>query len=433
MKNTKGFTLIELLAIIVILAIIAVITVPIILDVINKAKVGSITDSAYGYKDAIQKYNASMLAIDSSNEGIKGSYTVGELKNLGLEISGQEPSQGVVLLDKDGLSGCLQFDEYASYIYNNKVISTTKGNCPTEKLVTEGDGLYKSETEPGRLIYRGADPDNRIFLKEDETNNTLYRIISYESDGTIKVVRNESIGLYAWDNNTARQNTETGYYCTTSNGCNVWGNQNNTLYNGSLLDDKFHYSYYNNASATTLTNGISGKVETNSTLNKYLNDGNWAALSNLNKYIDNHFWNVGGVYSITNKTLAKEKEEQNAYTWNGKIGLMNITEYVESSTNLLCTSVWSNYYYNPVNNANTTSNEWPCKYDNYNFKSEYSQWSITPTSGSNYYVWYLRFSGSFGYFNASYSHAVRPSFYLKSSISLTGEGTTASPYEIENM
>ena len=50
-KKVKGFTLIELLAIIVILAVIAVITVPIILNVIDNAKKGSIKDSAYGFKD----------------------------------------------------------------------------------------------------------------------------------------------------------------------------------------------------------------------------------------------------------------------------------------------------------------------------------------------------------------------------------------------
>ena len=56
MKNKKGFTLIELLAIIVILAIIAVITVPIILNIIENSKKGAATDSAYGYKDAIEKF-----------------------------------------------------------------------------------------------------------------------------------------------------------------------------------------------------------------------------------------------------------------------------------------------------------------------------------------------------------------------------------------
>ena len=167
MRNKKGFTLIELLAIIVILAVIAVITVPIILNIIDNSKKGAITDSAYGYKDALQKYNMTMIARNSESQGLKGSYTVSELKNLELEVSGREPNDGVVLLDEEGISGCLNFDEYVTFLYNNQVINTSKGNCPKEKIVTSGDGLYKSVTEPGRLIYRGANPNNRIFLKED--------------------------------------------------------------------------------------------------------------------------------------------------------------------------------------------------------------------------------------------------------------------------
>lgn len=53
-NNKKGFTLIELLAIIVILAIIAVITVPIILNIIENARIGADRNSALGYADAIK-------------------------------------------------------------------------------------------------------------------------------------------------------------------------------------------------------------------------------------------------------------------------------------------------------------------------------------------------------------------------------------------
>lgn len=51
----KGFTLIELLAVIVVLAIIAIIAVPIITNVIDKAKDGATIDSAYNYIDAVEK------------------------------------------------------------------------------------------------------------------------------------------------------------------------------------------------------------------------------------------------------------------------------------------------------------------------------------------------------------------------------------------
>ena len=421
MKKKNGFTLIELLAIIVILAVIAVITVPIILDVINKARIGSITDSAYGYKDAIQKHSMYLQTADSSSEGLKGSYTVTELKNLGLKISGQEPSDGVVLLDEEGITGCLKFDEYVTYLYNNKVVSTAKGNCPTEKIVTSGEGLYKSTTEPGRFIYRGANPNNRIFLKEDGTNNTLYRIVSYEADGTIKVVRDEKVFNKAWDEGTARQNTASEYYCTLGQGCNVWGSQSNTLYNDSSLGDSFHYIYYSSPTAATLKNGASGKVETESTLNKYLNGGSWTDLSNLESYIDNHSWNVGGVYyTADDKGIVKEKEEERQLTWNGKVGLMNITEYVEASLNPTCTSVRENF---------GSASGSPCKEMNWSYKN-YHQWSLSPNSCCKNGVWGVN---SAGYFFSSYAYdtnGVRPAFYLKSSINLSGSGTTGDEYQI---
>lgn len=75
MKNRKAFTLIELLAIIVILAVIAVITVPIILGVIDDAKKGTAQDSAYGFKDAIDKYYATS-AMANNDVKMNGSYSV---------------------------------------------------------------------------------------------------------------------------------------------------------------------------------------------------------------------------------------------------------------------------------------------------------------------------------------------------------------------
>ena len=423
--NKKGFTLIELLAIIVILAIIAVITVPIILNIIDESKQGATTDSAYGYKDGILNYSAYLQAVNPNSAGIKGSYTVTELKTTGLKVTGKEPSEGIVLVDNEGVSGCLQFDEYASYLYNSKVINTVKSKCPTVKLATTGDGLYKSNTEPGRLIYRGLDPNNRIYLKEDGTNNTLYRIVSYEIDGTIKVVRDEKILDKEWDEKDVRLSDGTNNtYCTSENGCNVWGDQTNTLHNGSSLGDSFHYIYYASPTATTLSNGSSGKIGTESTLNKYLNDGSWTDLSNIENYIDNHSWNVGGIYFTTDdKGIIKEKEEERQLQWIGKVGLLNITEYVEASINLNCTSTKGNY---------GSACGSPCKELNWVYKN-YHQWSLSPTSSGKYSVWYVNSAGYSGSDYTYIAHGVRPAFYLKSGLSLNGTGASGSEYTIEGM
>ena len=362
----------------------------------------------------------------------EATYTVTELSTAGLSVSGQEPeSNSWIQIENNNVkSGCLQFDEYKVDITNGNIGSAQKGECESfiiakyaSLIVTSGDGLYKSTTDSGRLIYRGANPNNYINIREDGTNNTLYRIVSYEQDGTIKVVRNESIGDKAWDAKNARYSDGTNNtYCTSTYGCNVWGNQTNTLYNGSPLGDNFHYVYYTSANATTLTNGYSGKVGTESTLNKYLNDGSWTGLSNLESYIDNHSWDVGGVYyTSSDKGIVKEKEEERQLKWTGKIALLNITEFVEASTNLDCTSVKS-----------SQNSGYPCKESNWAFQGIY-EWSISPYSNYRSSVWLVSGSGYFNVNDANYTFGVRPAFYLKSGINLTGEGTSENPYSISNM
>ena len=435
--NKKGFTLIELLAIIVILAIIAVITVPIILNIIENSKKGAVTDSAYGYKDAVNKLYTMKLLNNKDYKMEDRVYIISELNTEGVSVSGTEPeSNSWIQIENNNVkAGCLQFDEYKVDITNGNIGSAQKSECvipfnPTSLIVTSGDGLYESTTDEGRLIYRGANPNNYINIKEDGTNNTLYRIVSFEADGTIKVVRDESIGNIAWDKSKARQSDGTNNtYCTSSNGCNVWGNQTNTLYNGSPLGDNFHYIYYASADATTLTNGPSGTVGSDSTLNQYLNSkttnttNSWQPAIVLDNYIENHSWNVGGLYKTsTDKGIEKEKEEERQLTWNGKVGLLNITEFAEASTNSGCTSVGS-----------ALNSGYPCKESNWTFKG-ITEWSLSPAPNNRLFVWFVNSSGYFYYgCQADSSIGVRPAFYLKSEISLTGEGTPEEPYSISNM
>ena len=91
----KGFTLIELLAVIVILAIIALIATPIILGVIDKAKIGSAEQSANGYISSIENY---VVLNELSGESTidNGVY---DLPISGVEVKGQEPTSGWVKIE----------------------------------------------------------------------------------------------------------------------------------------------------------------------------------------------------------------------------------------------------------------------------------------------------------------------------------------------
>ena len=90
-SNQKGFTLIELLAVIVILAVIALIATPIILNLIEKARLGAAESSAYAYIEAAEKAAVVKMMSDTTTK-ISGDCTAdgttltcatgGELKEI---------------------------------------------------------------------------------------------------------------------------------------------------------------------------------------------------------------------------------------------------------------------------------------------------------------------------------------------------------------
>ena len=447
----KAFTLIELLAVIIILGVLTVLIVPKVVTMLSEAEKNTNMTSVQNLVKAAG-YKAANNEITGNTANIKINYTTGENTNY-IDYSGEKPTSGRIDIRSNGkVAMAVQFGDYC-YIktYNSDEITTIEYNDNTcgenaeifinyelPQLVTSGDGLYESTTDEDRYIYRGSNPNNYIWLDEngdeEETSEELYRIISYEPDGTIKVVRDDEILEKEWDERISRSLSNENTYCAIPFGCNVWGSGSNTLYNGVSLGDNFHYSYYTSSTATSLTQGTSGTVTLDSTLNTYLND-TWLNGTELSNYIANHSFNVGGVYYYDaytggDKGLTKEQQEEQTYTWNGKIGLLNITEYVETSNNSACTSVYSNYQYNPDNNINRTSNEWPCKYENYNYKSEYSQWFISPNGYLPFDVWGVSLLGWFVEGSADSTLGVRPAFYLRSSVILDGEGTSEEPYYI---
>ena len=57
--------------------------------------------------------------------------------------------------------------------------------------VSSGDGLYADSYEEGRYFYKGKNPNNYITFNGE---NAGWRIVSLESDGTIKIMKIASIG-----------------------------------------------------------------------------------------------------------------------------------------------------------------------------------------------------------------------------------------------
>ena len=184
MKKKNGFTLIELLAILVILAIIAVITIPKINQVINESKQNAARNSAYGYKDAIEKWEASQQEDDIY---LDGNYTIsnGKLDNYTIPITGSAPSSGYLTYEDDDLiSGCLVINGYEAIYQNGKFTSTGKGDCggitPSETTLYYTYDSNAEEGPNGMITSKLPQPNASWLYYIKETTQTGVKIYTLE-------------------------------------------------------------------------------------------------------------------------------------------------------------------------------------------------------------------------------------------------------------
>ena len=283
----------------------------------------------------------------------------------------------------------------------------------TKNVVTTGDGLYVDTTEEGRYIYRGANPNNYIKLGSD-----MYRIIAVESDNTLKVIKNGSIGTKAFDEEKARYSTTSTDYCNnTLLGCNVWGSKT------TMLDT-------NGNNVTQMPREVGGTFynlpDKEASLNTYLNNDWYNSLSsNVQNIIVSHMFNVG-VTKFDETNLSNTISQEKAYKWKGKVGLMNLSDYVKASTNSACDSVYA--YRNDSSCYNNSATH------NWIYAGPAARnisWTIAPYSGSSAsYMFRVNSYGSLADNFAFYSNGAAPVLYLSSNISLEGDGTSNSPYTV---
>ena len=128
LKRRNGFTLIELLAIIIILAIIAVITVPIVLNIIDDSQKNVAIDSAYLYRDALNKFYLNKVMNDKNYDIDDGEYDISYFVNEGLDVSGKKPSAGWVLLENSEVTDfSFKIGDYAvTYVLSTDTIEAVK-------------------------------------------------------------------------------------------------------------------------------------------------------------------------------------------------------------------------------------------------------------------------------------------------------------------
>ena len=235
-------------------------------------------------------------------------------------------------------------------------------------IVTSGDGLYKDEYEQGRYIFRGTNPNNYITFNRDKAD---WRIISIESDKTIKIVKTNGIGGRVWNSSI-----------------NNW--------------------------------------EQPSTLNTYLNTTYYEELDTIaQKQIVAKDWNIGEV-DADDSSMEEQINNEKQLKWNGNIALPTVSEYLRANSNQ---SSCGTYSKNNANNNICKNTNWMI---NPNMRT--SWWTLSLVSGmSGVSAFFVNYNGSMGGSNIDFfSNEIRPATYLSSNIKIIeGDGSQSNPFIIE--
>ena len=417
----KGFTLIELLAVIVILAIIAVITVPKIADMISSSRMGGAEDSFYGtlkaaelgYTKALQsKADLKGDTCDLSKaSGDKITCTNGTI----LSFTGKVPEKGTLIIDSTGSTIAKEITLNGYKCYGDL---STKNPCvkitdkvASETLIAKGtsSGIYNDTYDTGRYVFKGDNPNNYLTFNNE---NAGWRIVSVEADGTLKIIRENSLVNRAFDSRTTtttgprlnpdntycRLHTDGNYY-----GCNAWNAVQGTYINGTY----------------------SGTITQDSEMKTYLNGTFYNSLDSASKsQIQTHIFDKGPVIwgiSVSNSIKQELKD-----SWSGTIALLGVSDWYKASSNTSCNGSTDDWYV-----AGKDHSDYKCSLGNYLYKPDNWWWLLIPCGDA---MQRELFVDSVGYVNttgaSNAAGSIRPVMYLKANIQLTGSGTSLDPYKI---
>ena len=310
----------------------------------------------------------------------------------------------------------------------------SESKCKVSFTTRSKDTLYNYIVN---TLYNNMDGSNNIY-KEDHTingnsyseyryegedtlvnnyvwfNNELWRIIGAFPGGTpttdadnlgdgapsvnntVKIIRDDAIGSFAWH----KSNT------------NDWTA-------ASLNTEILNNLYLNSASGTcyfySTTVGKACSFEDN-------------GLANVQDFIENATWNLGGYNSNSVTTANMYTYERGTTVSSGrpvvttaKVGLMYPSDYGYSVTNANCSHTSKNL--DSYNSSSCGGKAWLLKYG--------YEWTNSPYTGWSGYVFYV---GSGGYLSDNYANrgsGVRPVLYLKSNVYVTGgDGSINNPYQL---
>ncbi len=252
-------------------------------------------------------------------------------------------------------------------LYNACKVPEAGGNGILEKvdIVTSGDGLYEDEYEDGRFIFKGGNPNNYVTFNNEQAG---WRIISVESDKTIKIMRTVSIGNQYWDRSGSNNN---------------WAN--------ASLNTYLNSTYLNNQLNETAKNQI---VASNFSIGEVV------------MYEDN---------------MSTQVSDENSNKWYGKIALPTLSEYIRTNNNKSRCGTFSLIYDNYSRCVNTG---WMNNNDDW--------WTLTPRYNNSTVFNVNSSGRIYDNYGNHDTYVVCPTLYLSSEVQIIGgDGTQSNPYRIE--
>ena len=272
--------------------------------------------------------------------------------------------------------------------------------------------------------YIGSNPNNYVTF-----NNETWRIIGVFTvdDGTgkkeerLKLIRNESIGSYSWDN----KDTTTG--AEDNLGKNNWTDARlNYLLNPSHEGESIGGSLYWNSGS-----GMCYSGQNNATISCDLTTT--GLKEEARNMIGNAVWYLGSgnesiipinLYTYERSTIVHNKYDT---SWIGKVGVIYASDYGYATSG--GTTIDRNTCFN--SQVSGWSDE--CKKNNW-LNKEVQQWTITSRNVSDYSVHYIYPLGGMNFYGTvSNSYDVYPTLYLKSNIKIvSGDGSSSNPYILQS-
>ena len=313
---------------------------------------------------------------------------------------------------------CTMYFKEATFADTILACNDTAANC-----IKDNASLSKeiaTDDPDNNARYIGADPNNYVRF-----NDELWRIIGVfnnidDGSGTketrLKIIRDESIGRYSWDNKASGTGSSKSEY-----GSNDWSD--------SALQQVLNSGVYYNRTSGECPYGSNGPTTSCDFSSIGLTETAKAMISNAK-------WNLGGTANYTTALASDWYGYERGTTvysgrpteWTGSIGLMYPSDYgyaTSGGSSVNRASCLAKELYNWDSVSDCYNNDW--LYDSSNH-----QWTLTPVSVNSDYVFHVNSNGFVYNLTANRTlTAVSPALYLSSNVKISGgTGEERDPFTL---